>query len=130
MAVKSPQPRDSPKSHWPPTATAALLLPPTAYTFVECASKVKRILLRQKKITKVTSSKSSAFASSVLLRLIFTSNSAVFVSESIKILFAPGRRVPQLRHWLSFQNHVKLFLHLLLQLKEVLNLIKASKLFE
>jgi len=47
-------------------------------------SSVKRILLLRK-ITDITNSKFSAFASSALLHLFFTSNSAVFVGAGAKI---------------------------------------------
>jgi len=51
------------------------------FVAVRCYS-VKRILLLRK-ITEITNSKCSAFASSTLLRLIFlTSNSAAFVGEA------------------------------------------------
>jgi len=47
---------------------------------------VKGILLLRK-IAEVTNSKCSAFASSVLLRLFFTSNSTVLIDESARIIF-------------------------------------------
>jgi len=61
-----------------------VITPAYWYSFVECVSNVKRILLLRK-ITKVTNSKCSAFAYSALLRQFFSSNSAAFVGGNAKI---------------------------------------------
>jgi len=94
-AVKSPQRQEiCPKTpRWPP----ALEIPPQDfrvvtlpfwYKFVEVRSSVLNLFHYLEKET--VNSKSNAFASSALLRLFFTSNSAVFVGESAKIVLSSG----------------------------------------
>jgi len=76
----------------------ALLLLSTVTALLNVFLTLKAILLLLEK-NKSPNSKCSAIASSALLRVFFTFKLCSFVGGGAKIFFAPGRKVPWLRHW-------------------------------
>jgi len=85
-------------THWPrrvgnPLPKPRVIIPAYRCNFFDCITSVIRILLLRK-ITKVTKSECSASVSVALLRLFFTSNSAVFVHGGATIFLSPAAKYP------------------------------------